>query len=110
MKETGKRIRERREFLRMTQDELAQKLGYKSRSSINKIENGVTNITQSKILEFARTLRTTPSYLMCWTDSPDPKTGLTTQATRTLVDRFESAPEDTQKAICLLLGIDYASL
>ena len=34
----GERIKLRREELQMTQEELAQKLGYKSRSSINKIE------------------------------------------------------------------------
>ena len=33
----GQRIKERREELDITQDELAKRLGYKSRSSINKI-------------------------------------------------------------------------
>ena len=32
------RIKERRESLGMSQEELAKKLGYKSRSTINKIE------------------------------------------------------------------------
>jgi transcriptional regulator with XRE-family HTH domain len=110
MKEVGKRIRTRRETLRMTQDELAIKLGYKSRSSVNKIENGVTNLTQSKLKQCADILQTTPSYLMGWTCSPDPKAGLTTQQTQIIIDRFEGATEEVQKAICLLLGIDYASL
>lgn len=60
MKEVGKRIRTRRESLHMTQDELAIKLGYKSRSSVNKIENGVTNLTQSKLKQCADILQTTP--------------------------------------------------
>lgn len=34
------RIKARRLELRLSQDELAQKLGYKSRSTINKIEMG----------------------------------------------------------------------
>lgn len=34
----GERIRQRRENLQMSQDELAQLLGYKSRSSVAKIE------------------------------------------------------------------------
>ena len=34
----GQRIRKRREELNMSQDELARLMGYKSRSSINKIE------------------------------------------------------------------------
>jgi repressor LexA len=53
----------------MTQDELAKKMGYKSRSSINKIELGLTDIPQSKITAFARALHTTPAHLMGW-DAP----------------------------------------
>ena len=34
----GDRIKARRESLKMTQEELALKMGYKSRSTINKIE------------------------------------------------------------------------
>ncbi len=34
----------------MSQEELATKLGYKSRSTINKIEMGKNDITQSKII------------------------------------------------------------
>ena len=34
----GERVKEKREELGMTQEELAGKLGYKSRASINKIE------------------------------------------------------------------------
>ncbi len=68
----GDRIRERRESLCMSQDELARKLGYKSRSSVNKIELNQRNITQSKIKAIADALFTTPSYIMGWTDEPQP--------------------------------------
>ena len=50
----------------MSQDELAKKLGYKSRSSINKIEMDSRNLTQSKIKAIADALETTPSYIMGW--------------------------------------------
>lgn len=60
------RIKQRREELGMTQEELAQKMGYKSRSSINKIETGENDIPQSKIKLFADILETTPAYLMGW--------------------------------------------
>lgn len=62
----GGMIRKRREELELTQEELATKLGYKSKSTINKIEMGVNDITQSKIIAFAKALKTTPSYLMGW--------------------------------------------
>ncbi len=59
-------IRRRREELGISQEELANMLGYKSRSSINKIEKGINDIPQSKIVEFARALRITPEELMGW--------------------------------------------
>ncbi len=64
----GIRIKRRREALEMSQEELAIKVGYKSRSSINKIELGERDLTQKKIMLFAKALETTPSYLMGWDD------------------------------------------
>ena len=52
--ELYQRIRKRREELGLSQEELAQKMGYKSRSSINKIEMGENDIPQKKIVKFAR--------------------------------------------------------
>ena len=46
--------------------ELAKRLGYKSRSSINKIEVGSRDLTQSRIKAIADALETTPSYIMGW--------------------------------------------
>lgn len=68
----GNRIRNRREELGLSQDELGKRLGYKSRSSINKIELDQRNLTQSKIKAIANALETTPSYIMGW-DEPDQK-------------------------------------
>lgn len=62
------RIKERREKLGLTQEELAKELGYISRSSIAKIESGKVDIPQSKILSFAKALKTTPSYIMGWVE------------------------------------------
>lgn len=68
----GKRIRKRREELGMTQEELASKLHYKSKTTIAKIENGTNDIVQSKVIEFAKALHTTPAYLMGWSQVPNP--------------------------------------
>lgn len=59
-------IRKRRIELGMSQQELAEKVGYKSRSTINKIELGINDIPRSKIDNFAIALKTTPSELMGW--------------------------------------------
>lgn len=64
MEGIGKRIRNRRIELGMTQKELADKLGYKNKSTIGKIENGQNDITQTKVLDFARALETDVSYIM----------------------------------------------
>lgn len=60
----GNRIKSRRLALGMTQDELARRIGFKSRSSVNKIELGKQNITQSAIVSVARALDVPPGYIM----------------------------------------------
>lgn len=64
-------IRHLRESLGMSQEELAQKTGYKSRTSIAKIEAGKVDLSQSKILQFADALGTTTAYLMGWEELKD---------------------------------------
>lgn len=61
----GDRIRQCRIDKGMTQLELAEKLGYKSKSSIAHIENG-RDIPRSMVVTLAGILDTTPSYLMGW--------------------------------------------
>ena len=48
----GDNIRRKREEAGLSQDELAQRLGYKSRSTIVKVESGVNDLTQSKIRDY----------------------------------------------------------
>lgn len=68
MTDIGKRIKELRESIGMTQTELAQKLGYKNKSTIGKIETGINDIVLSKVVEFANALHTSVAYLMGWED------------------------------------------
>lgn len=72
----GLRIKERREALKLTQEELATRMGYKDKSSIHRIEAGRADIPQSKVYAFAKALDTTPGYLMGWRDDPQPKTSI----------------------------------
>lgn len=60
----GQNIKRRREELGMTQEELAIKLGYKSKSTINKVEMGINDITQKKLKKYAEALNTTDSYII----------------------------------------------
>lgn len=95
----GGRIRERREKLGLSQEELAKKLGYKSRSSINKIELDQRNLTQSKIKAFADALGTTPGFIMGW--EPD-------DASRIRMAREVSG--FTQKKLAQQIGVSVATL
>lgn len=67
----GDRIRTRRTELGLTQADLAKILGYKSKTTIAKIETGINDIQQSKVVSFAKALNTTPAYLMGWTEDPE---------------------------------------
>lgn len=67
---TGERIKAQREALGISQDELARKLGYQSRSSINKIESGERDLPQSKIKAIADALCVSPSFIMDWEEKP----------------------------------------
>jgi len=68
MDKLGKNVRKYRKQLGLSQADLAIKMGYKSRSSINKIELGENDIPLSKILAFVKVLNTTPALLMGWGD------------------------------------------
>lgn len=78
----GEKIREARLKKGYTQTELAELLGYKSRSSINKIEVEGRDIPRSSVIKFAKALDVTPAYLMGWEDEPKPE--------QSLYDRFDN--------------------
>lgn len=62
----GSRIKQRRKELKMSADELAEKLG-KNRSTIFRYENGdIENLPLDVLEPVAEALMTTPQYLMGW--------------------------------------------
>ena len=71
----GERVKAARERKGFTQDELAHKLGYKSRSSINKIEKE-RDIPRSMIVKLAEILDVTPAYLMGWDEEKIDKSNI----------------------------------
>lgn len=118
MSTVGKNILRLRKEMGMTQEELAKRMGYTSKSTINKIEMGKSDIPQSKIVKFAEVLGTTPAHLMGWEEertrfthsmenysvaasmlaqinSPDQIT--VTEGEKMLIELFRQIPEDAQK-------------
>lgn len=65
----GRYVKARRLELGLTQEELAYRMGYKTKSSINKIELGAQDVPLAKVEELARCLECTPGYLMGWEDN-----------------------------------------
>ncbi len=74
----GANIKKRRFELRMSQQELADAMGYKTRSTIAKIESGENDVAQKKLIKFASVLDTTVEALISgYPSSHDPQTRAT---------------------------------
>lgn len=71
-KKIGQRIKQAREALGMTQAELARRMGYSARSTINRIENGSQAFPMKKLDKFAQVLDVTPAYLAGFTEKDIP--------------------------------------
>ena len=63
----GERIKLARERLGMSQDELAVKVGYNNRSSVNRIEK-CRDLPATRLILFADALQVTPSFLLGYTE------------------------------------------
>lgn len=109
MSTVGENILLMRKQLGLTQEELAKRMGYKSKSTINKIELGINDIPQSKIVQFAEVLGTTPAHLMGWKDDVKnpPEEPKLSEGEKMLLNLFRQVPEEQQQ---LVLGMIRAAL
>lgn len=62
----GAKVKTLRKSLGLTQKELAEKCGYKSLTTINKIELGINSVPLTAIEKLANALHVAPSYLLGW--------------------------------------------
>lgn len=95
----GIRIAHLRKALGLTQDELSRIVGYTSRSSINKIEKGLVDIPQSKLIEIADALQTTPTYLMGWDDANFASEVTLSEGEQKLLEVYRRAPDDVKPVL-----------
>ena len=106
MSTVGENILLMRKELGLTQEELAKRMGYKSKSTINKIELGINDIPQSKIVQFAEVLGTTPARLMGWDEKNNsPEEPKLTERERMVLEIFRKIPEDRQAEALELLQV-----
>lgn len=113
----GERIKERRKALEISADTLADIL-HISRSTMFRYENGdIEKFPTSSLEPIARALRTTPKYLMGWTDNPDegfisdsfyfnstsPALVLTDEETELVAD-FRDASDDVRRSAKMILA------
>ena len=108
MSTIGNNILRIRKSLGLTQEELANRMGYKSKSTINKIELGINDIPQSKIVQFAEVLGTTPAELMGWNEedkNSSPTEESLTEGEKVLIDLFRRVPEDKQRMLLDMIRV-----
>ena len=102
MDKIGDRIKQRRQEIGLTQDEMAKRMGYKTRSSICKIENS-DNMPLSKITRIARVLDCDEMYLMgLELTSHNAKISDEEQA---VIDKYRYSSEEIRSAVKAVLGI-----
>lgn len=91
------RVKQQRERLGLSQEELGRRMGYSSRTSINKIENG-RPCSQKIIARLADALDTTIPYLMGWDEEKEKPTiqvdDELTENQRILMQFAKSVPDD----------------
>ena len=106
MSTIGSNISRIRRELGLTQEDLAKLMGYKSKSTINKIELGINDIPQSKIVQFAQVLGTTPAELMGWKEeeeSSSPTEADLSEGEKMLLELFRRVPEDQQTLVLQMI-------
>lgn len=96
----GEKIRAKRIELGMSQEELAKKLGYKSRSSINKFELS-RDLPLNKVQEVAKALNCDAYDLIDWgfLDAPPQLSPETAERDFMLVDTFSKLNYENQQII-----------
>lgn len=108
---SGERIRELRLKNHLTLDDVAHQLGV-GKQAIYKYEQGtVTNIPLDNLEKMADMFGTTPEYLACWTNNPDPDAPpeyATTDEARIISGGIDRMPKDKREQALRVLRAAFA--
>ena len=94
--ELGAKIRHRRQELNISQQELAEAVGYTSKGMISSIEAGKINLPMDKLIMIAHCLNVKVSYLI--SDEPAPKN-------TKLMESIEELTDEEQKQVLAYVNI-----
>ena len=107
------RLKARRKAIGFTQQDLGQKIGA-GISTISEWESGKRSPDIERLPIIAQALRTSPGYLMGWTidptgpiatDGETPNAPHNAGWAAALLDAYEAASPDIQRAACAVLGL-----
>ena len=91
----------------MSQDELAKRSGYGSRSTINKIELGINDVPQSKIKAIAEALGVSVGTLLCLDEFDESHNTIKIQKEINLIEQIEQQHGKTaSEAFGMYLQLD----
>jgi len=108
----GKRIKDKRIELGLSQKELAHRMGYKSEAAISKVEHGEDNITTDRISKFAKALNCSPGYLYGWTDNRQTYSyeefikKILSDDEHSLIKAYRAADDVDRRAVRRILGVE----
>ena len=97
----GENIRRRRMELHLSQQEIADALGYKTRSSIAKLEKDAASLSHEKLTTLANTLKTSVNYLITGDYSGEEITRGTVVSPEQI---DESGKTDNRRCIAVILA------
>lgn len=97
LEELGTKIRERRQQLGISQQELAEAVGYTSKGMISRVEGGFINLPMDKLVLISHCLGVKPSYFIM--DEKRPRLN------NKLIESLEELSDEEQKQVLAYINI-----
>ena len=94
----GERIKQRRIELGLSQEELAKRLGNKSRASVCTVEKDKEDMTTDRVRKYAEALECTPAYLMGWDEGDNISPAIKIYK-KVGSEKVEASAEDMERAL-----------
>ena len=102
----GEKIKQRRIELGMSQRELARRMEYNGNSTLNRIENGTVEVTQTKLLQFAQALNVSVTYLMGVEENEQTNMdNPITNEEKILLELYRNIAEDKKEIVLKMLQV-----